>query len=73
VALPAFQAVFTPILPAALSGSGIWGRLLAESSVVLFFRRRCDNDRLRNGFADGDSDREEKNRENTLSNSRCSG
>ena len=25
VALPAFQAVFTPILPAALSGSGIWG------------------------------------------------
>jgi len=25
VALPAFQAVFTPALPAALSGSGIWG------------------------------------------------
>ena len=25
VALPAFQAVFTPVLPAALSGSGIWG------------------------------------------------
>jgi thiamine transport system permease protein len=24
VALPAFQAVFTPVLPAALSGSGIW-------------------------------------------------
>jgi thiamine transport system permease protein len=25
VALPAFQAVFTPVLPAAFSGSGIWG------------------------------------------------
>jgi thiamine transport system permease protein len=25
VALPAFRAIFTPILPAALSGSGIWG------------------------------------------------
>ncbi len=25
VALPAFQAVFTPALPAAFSGSGIWG------------------------------------------------
>ncbi|MGE5637887.1 MAG: hypothetical protein ACM3WQ_04190, partial [Chloroflexota bacterium] len=25
VALPAFQAVFTPALPSALSGTGIWG------------------------------------------------
>jgi thiamine transport system permease protein len=25
VALPAFQAIFTPVFPAALSGSGIWG------------------------------------------------
>jgi thiamine transport system permease protein len=25
VALPAFQAAFTPVLPAAFSGSGIWG------------------------------------------------
>lgn len=36
VALPAFQAVFTPILPAAFSGSGIWSDYW-QSLLVSYF------------------------------------